>query len=67
MIAVYLWGWIVTTALTFWAAVKFGEDRSAPPLKALAVISVIAGAAWPALALGMVQVGSLAAYSKLRH
>ncbi|MBV9513445.1 MAG: hypothetical protein JO280_05280 [Mycobacteriaceae bacterium] len=63
----YLWGWLATTVLTFWLAHKFAEDRSAPPLDAVAVVSLIAGALWPVLAVGIVELGSLVTYAKLHH
>jgi len=63
------WVWIyvaasaVTTALTFVASRRLG-DRSQPPLVMDAVfVSVLAGALWPLLLLGVVELSSVAAYS----
>jgi hypothetical protein len=67
VIDLYLWGWIVTTAVTFLAARAFADERYAPPVRSLAGVGVIAGALWPVLAVGVVELGSLVTVSKLRH
>ena len=67
MIDLYLWGWIVTTAVTFLAARMLGDERSAPPVESIAGISMIAGAMWPVLVVGVVELGSLVTVSKLHH
>jgi len=65
------WVWIyvaasaVTTAMTFVASRRLG-DRSQPALFMDAVFaSVLAGALWPLLLLGMVELSSVAAYTTL--
>lgn len=65
MIDLYLWGWIVTTAVTFLAARRFADQRQAPAVQSLAGVSVIAGAVWPLLVLGVVELGSLVTVSKM--
>lgn len=67
MIDLYLWGWFVTTAVTFLAARGFADERSAPPIESLAGVSLIAGAVWPVLVVGVVELGSLVTVSKLHH
>jgi hypothetical protein len=67
VIELYFWGWIVTTAVTFLAARRFADQRHAPAVQSLAGVSVIAGAAWPVLVLGVVELGSLVTVSKLHH
>lgn len=67
MIDLYVWGWIVTTAVTFLAARTFADERSAPPVESLVGISVIAGALWPVLVVAAVELGSVVTVSKLRH
>jgi hypothetical protein len=67
VIELYFWGWIVTTAITFLAARRFADQRHAPAVQSLAGVSVIAGAAWPVLVLGVVELGSLVTVSKLHH
>jgi hypothetical protein len=67
VIELYFWGWIVTTAVTFLAARRFADQRHAPAVQSLAGVSVIAGAAWPMLVLGVVELGSLVTVSKLHH
>jgi hypothetical protein len=67
VIEFYLWGWITTTAVAFWATLRFGDEKSGPSLESIAVVSMIAGAVWPVLAVGIVELGSLATYSKLRY
>ena len=65
------WVWIyvaasaVTTAMTFVASRRLG-DRSQPALVMDAVfVSVLAGALWPLLLLGVVELSSVAAYTTL--
>jgi hypothetical protein len=65
------WVWIyvaasaVTTAATFVASRRL-RDRSQPPLVTDAVfVSLLAGALWPLLLLGVVELSSVAAYSTL--
>jgi hypothetical protein len=65
------WVWIyvaasaVTTAMTFVASRRLG-DRSQPPHVTDAVFaSVLAGALWPLLVLGVVELSSVAAYTTL--
>ena len=67
VINLYLWGWIVTTAVTFLAARRFADQRYAPRVESLAGVSVIAGAVWPVLVVGVVELGSLVTVSKLHH
>jgi hypothetical protein len=67
VIELYFWGWIVTTAVTFLAARRFADQRHAPAVQSLAGVSVIAGAVWPVLVLGVVELGSLVTVSKLHH
>jgi hypothetical protein len=65
------WVWIyvaasaVTTAMTFVASRRLG-DRSQPALVMDAFFaSVLAGALWPLLLLGVVELSSVAAYTTL--
>jgi hypothetical protein len=65
------WVWIyvaasaATTAVTFVASRRLG-DRSQPALVTDAVfVSLLAGALWPLLLLGVVELSSVAAYSTL--
>jgi hypothetical protein len=67
LVDLYLCGWVVTTTVAMLAAHRFGDDRAAPELQSLAGASVIAGALWPVLVLGIVELGSLATLSKLRR
>ena len=67
MIDLYLWGWIVTTTVTFLAARRFADQRHAPAVQSLAGVSLIAGAVWPVLVVGVVELGSLVTVSKLHH
>jgi hypothetical protein len=63
------WVWIylaasaVTTAVTFVASRRLG-DRSQPPrITDTIFVSVLAGALWPLLLVGVVELSSVAAYS----
>jgi biotin transporter BioY len=58
---IYLAAWAVTTLITFAAGRRLG-DRTATPLSVF-FASVVAGALWPVLLIGAVELSSLAAYS----
>ena len=67
MIDVYLWGWMLTTAVTFLASLRFAHKRSGPPVESLAGVSVAAGAVWPVLVVGVMELGAVVTVSKLHH
>ena len=67
LVDLYLWGWVVTTIIAMLAAQKFRDDTSPPELPSVAAVSVVAGALWPVLLLGIVELGSLQTMSKLRR
>jgi hypothetical protein len=58
---IYLATWTVTTLITFAASRRLG-DRTATPLSVF-FVSILAGALWPVLLIGAVELSSLAAYS----
>ena len=58
---IYLAAWAVTTAITFLVSRRLG-DRTRPVRDVLAV-SVLAGAVWPFLLLGLIELSSVAVYS----
>jgi hypothetical protein len=58
---IYLATWAVTTLITFVASRRLG-DRTATPFSVFCV-SIVAGAVWPVLLIGAVELSSLAAYS----
>lgn len=49
----------MSTAVTFLAARRFADERGAQRDESLAGVSVIAGAVWPVLVVGVVELGSL--------
>lgn len=64
VIVIYLAGWIVAT-LGMYAASKRWNDRGSPAPHPLWV-SVIAGAVWPLLLVGMVELSSVVVYTKVQ-
>jgi hypothetical protein len=60
----YLGGWLVSSAIAFVAARHLG-DRRLPTVQTLA-LSLLAGAVWPLLVLGAIEVSSVAALSAAR-
>jgi hypothetical protein len=59
-IAIYLGGWILTTVVAF-AGGKHLRDRRSPPLHPL-LVSMVAGAIWPLILLGVAEIGAEVAY-----
>jgi hypothetical protein len=63
------WVWIyvaasaVTTAMTFVASRRLGDRSQPAPVMDAAFASVLAGALWPLLLLGVVELSSVAAYA----
>jgi len=65
-IAVYLGGWgLITTALV--AARSLAGGRHVPRLQSFAMTSMIAGAIWPLLLVGVAELGSVMTYAKLHR
>jgi hypothetical protein len=64
LIVIYLGGWMVVTTGLFTVSTHFTDFRSpaAHPLG----MSILAGALWPFLILGVVEFGSVAACAKAR-
>jgi hypothetical protein len=56
---VYLTAWAVTTAITFLISRRVG-DR---PDRDIFAVSLLAGAVWPFLLLGVIELSSVAVYS----
>jgi hypothetical protein len=61
-IAIYLGGWILTTLVAF-AGGKHLRDRRSPPLHPL-LVSMVAGAIWPLILLGVAELGAEVAYGE---
>jgi len=63
------WVWIyiaasaVTTAVTFVASRRLGDRTQPPQIVDAVFVSVLAGALWPLLLIGVVELSSVAAYS----
>jgi hypothetical protein len=58
---IYVAAWAVTTAITFVAGRHLG-DRTRPAVD-IFVVCVLAGALWPFLLVGVVELSSVAAYT----
>lgn len=63
LLAIYFCGWVVVTLGLYLAAKRLAERGTAPP-PALGV-SVVGGALWPLLLVGVVEASSIAVLAKL--
>ncbi|MDA4106662.1 hypothetical protein [Mycolicibacterium holsaticum] len=63
LLAVYFCGWVVVTLGLYLAAKRLAERGTAPP-PALGV-SVIGGALWPLLLVGVVEASSIVVLTKV--
>lgn len=65
------WVWIyvaasaVTSAMTFVASRRLGDRSQPAPVMDAVFASVLAGALWPLILLGVVELSSVAAYTTL--
>jgi hypothetical protein len=64
LVLVYLGGWMLTTTTALTAARTMADSRRPPSLRGYVVTSVVAGAIWPLLLLGVVELGALASSAK---
>jgi hypothetical protein len=64
LIVIYLGGWVVMASALFIVTSHFADFRS--PASHPFGMSVLAGAVWPFLIVGMAEFGSLAACAKVR-
>lgn len=60
----YLSGWVVATLVAYAAAKRFSELRS-PAVRPITV-SLLAGAVWPLLVIGLVELSSVIVYTKVQ-
>jgi hypothetical protein len=58
---IYVAAWAVTSAVAFMASRRLG-DRTRPVIDSF-MLSVLAGALWPFLVVGVAELSSVAAYS----
>jgi hypothetical protein len=65
-IAIYLGGWIILTTLVAFAGGKHLRDRRSPPLHPL-LVSMVAGAIWPLILLGVAEIGAGVAYGEAQR
>jgi hypothetical protein len=65
--AIYLGGWMLTTCAVLTTARTLPEATRPTTPQTFAAVSVIAGAIWPLLLLGIAELGSAMTYAKLTH
>ena len=58
MMTVYLCGWLITTIGTLAAADRLSSGDS-PPMRVRAGVGVVAGALWPVVIMGLVQLAAI--------
>jgi hypothetical protein len=63
LLDVYLFGWLVTTIGVLIAANRL-SDRRRPRLRCVGSLAVLAGAIWPLLVVGVVEVLAIVAVAK---
>jgi hypothetical protein len=64
VIVIYLSGWIVASLGLYAAGRRLSEER-APALNPLA-LSIAAGAVWPLLVVGLVELSSVVVFTRLQ-
>jgi hypothetical protein len=64
LIVIYLCGWLAVTFAAY-AAGRRLADRESPPDHPL-VVSLAAGAVWPLLVVGLVELSSIVVYTKVQ-
>jgi hypothetical protein len=57
LLAIYLGGWILTSLVTH------AEGKNLRPSDPPLLVSVVAGAVWPLLLLGLAEIGVIVAYA----
>jgi hypothetical protein len=65
--AIYLGGWMLTTCAVLTTARTLPENIRPPTPQSFAGVSIVAGAIWPLLLVGVAELGSLMTYAKLTH
>jgi hypothetical protein len=64
LIVIYVGGWLAVTSAAY-AAGRRLTDRESPPGHPL-MVSFAAGAIWPLLVVGLVELGSIIVYTKIQ-
>jgi len=59
---VYLTAWAVTTAITFLISRRFGDGTRLD--RDVFAVSLLAGAVWPFVLIGVIELSSVAIYSR---
>jgi hypothetical protein len=64
LLVIYLSGWLPVTLAAYGASRRLADKRS--PASHPLFVSVVAGGLWPVLLVGMVELSSVAVYTKLQ-
>ena len=64
LVVIYLAGWVMASVALFAASKRYSDGRS-PAVHPLGV-SLIAGAAWPLLVVGLVELSSVVVFTKVQ-
>jgi hypothetical protein len=67
LMVAYLGGWMFMTTTALAAARTMTDSSHPPSLRGYAMTSVIAGAIWPILLVGVAELGALLTYAKLHN
>jgi hypothetical protein len=63
LVVIYLTGWSLVTFIAYAAGRRFGDKRTPAPHPF--AVSVVAGAVWPLLVVGLVEMSSIVVYAKV--
>jgi hypothetical protein len=63
--AIYLGGWMLTTCAVLTMARTLPEGIRPPTPQIFAAVSIVAGAIWPLVLVGVAELGSVMTYAKL--
>jgi hypothetical protein len=67
LMAIYLGGWMLTTCAALTTARTLPEATRPSTPQTFAGVSILAGAIWPLLLVGVAELGSVLTYAKLTH
>jgi hypothetical protein len=64
LVVTYLGGWVIATLSLYAAGRRFSTERQ--PGQYAAFVSVVAGAIWPLLVVGLVELSSIMVFTKVQ-
>jgi hypothetical protein len=65
LIVSYLIGWLLVTFAAYAAGRRLSDRQTAPDHPVMVVLSVAAGAVWPLLVVGLVELSSVVVFTRV--